>query len=307
MPQGRIILKAICESRKLAALRSDGARLLYSWLIPNLDVNGCFSGDPTVIKGQVFTRLRKSVRTVQSYLLDLEEHGLIIRYTSDGDTYLHVPNFREKQPDLRPEREGKPRIPVPTPEQLRSKSRTSKVKESKVKISKDSSNRCTGNVNVYEPATTTAAIVSAWKKLPLPPEKKQIAAADLLAIDRAISELHDDLREPIHEGMILEAIQNYDTALSLPHSQTFKHKLYPWLTRHVKKYVTYNFDLEHHDASKFERKTTSKLPVIRGHNCDYKGCRLPAVWQTVNEMGFDVYRCPNHMPEEVRKEYGLST
>ena len=73
MPQGRIVLKRICQSKKLADLKTDGARLLYTWLIPNMDINGCFSADPEVIKGQIFTRLRKSTRVIAGYLEDLED------------------------------------------------------------------------------------------------------------------------------------------------------------------------------------------------------------------------------------------
>jgi len=96
-------------------------------------------------------------------------------------------------------------------------------------------------------------ILSAWQKLPLPPEKKQFAAADILAIERAISILAGDSQEPVHYGMILEAIKNYHQALSLSDSQTYKHKLHPWLMEHVRKYVSYNFDIDHHRGSKYQK------------------------------------------------------
>jgi len=148
MPEGRILLKSISESKKLSKLKTDGARLLYSWLIPHLNINGCYSADPEVIKGKVLTRLKKSIKTVKSYLEDLEENELIIRYTANGDEFLIVPDFEEKQPSLNPKREAKPSIPLPskeqlqtnsgvTPKQLQTNSNTSKVKQSKVKQSKD--------------------------------------------------------------------------------------------------------------------------------------------------------------------------
>jgi len=136
MPQGRIILKSISESKKIANLKTDGAKLLYTWLITHLDVNGCFSADPDVVNGKVLTRLNKSKKTIVSYLDDLESVGLIIRYVANGDNFLIVPDFVEKQPNLQPKKEGKPTIPRPTPDLLQSKSTTSKVKESKVKESK---------------------------------------------------------------------------------------------------------------------------------------------------------------------------
>jgi len=102
-------------------------------------------------------------------------------------------------------------------------------------------------------STSADRIISAWQKLPLPPEKKSIGGADLTAIDRIVSELDSDTQEPVHEGMILEAIENYSKALALPNSQAFKHKLYPWLKNHVRKYVSYAFDIDHHDGSKFKK------------------------------------------------------
>ena len=139
MPQGRIVLKSICQSKKMAELKTDGARLLLTWLIPNVDINGCFSGVPEVIKGQIFTRLRKSTKSISSYLKDLDRVGVIILYQANGDTFLNIPDFADKQPSLNPDREGKPTIPLPTPDQLRTSSRQTppKVKESKVKLSKE--------------------------------------------------------------------------------------------------------------------------------------------------------------------------
>lgn len=137
MPQGRILLKSICQSKKLPKLKTDGAKLLYTWLIPNVDVNGCFSGDPQVIKGQVFTRLKHSIKTIECYLQDLADVGLIVRYEVDGDIFLIIPDFTDKQPSLKPEKEAKPTIPLPSPDQLQTKSGVtpsiSKVKESKDK------------------------------------------------------------------------------------------------------------------------------------------------------------------------------
>jgi len=139
MPVGRIILKSISDSKKLSKVKTDGARLLYTWLITHLDVNGCYSGDAQVINGKIFTRLNKSNKTVENYLCDLEENNLIIRYEINGDLFLNVPDFKEKQPSLNPEREGKTNIPLPPPDLLQSKSRVTPLKDkiSKDKISKD--------------------------------------------------------------------------------------------------------------------------------------------------------------------------
>ena len=122
MPVGRILLKSISESKKLSLLKTDSARLLYTWLLPHLNVNGCFSADPIIINNRIFTRLNKTIVEIVEYLDDIERVGLIIRYKTNGDVFLVVPDFIDKQPSLRPEREGKTSIPIPTPEQVRIKS-----------------------------------------------------------------------------------------------------------------------------------------------------------------------------------------
>jgi hypothetical protein len=81
-------------------------------------VNGCFSADPTVLKGHIFTRLNKASSAIAAYLDDLDRVGLIARYRANGDIFLHVPDFKEKQPMLHPEREAKPTIPMPQPDQI---------------------------------------------------------------------------------------------------------------------------------------------------------------------------------------------
>ena len=159
MPEGRILLKRISQSKKLPNLKTDGARLLYSWLNSHLDINGCFSGDAHIINSMVFTRLRRSVETIEEYLQDLESQKLILRYEANGDLFLIYPDFTEKQPKLRPDHEAKGTILLPTKEQLEayynqtptqlqpkddqttSFVRTSKVKESKVNIYSSSFNK----------------------------------------------------------------------------------------------------------------------------------------------------------------------
>jgi uncharacterized protein YdaU (DUF1376 family) len=134
----------------------------------------------------------------------------------------------------------------------------SKVKISKVNISKE---EVEDKEKKSHTATTADCIISAWQKLPLPMDKKKFAAADVLAIERQLSILSEDPIEPLHENIILEAIENYKKALSLPDSQTYKHTLYNWLFKgHVRKYTSWAFDIEHHDASKFKKgnKTDTK-------------------------------------------------
>lgn len=168
MAKGRMLQKRISKSNKMVALSSDTVRLLYTWLLAHLDINGNFYADPVMVNNLVFTRLGHSVKVVASALDELEANGLIVRYVIDGEQYLNYPDFQEKQPKLQPDREGKPDIPDITPELLQSKSRVTqtqnKIKESKLKENKSKgifqiptiqeiSNYCAERKNKINPET----------------------------------------------------------------------------------------------------------------------------------------------------------
>ena len=144
------MLKRICQSRKLAALKTDGARLLYTWLIPNVDVNGCFSADPQVLKGQIFTRLNKPLKMIAKYLQNLADVGLVVIYKADKDIFLCIPDFADNQHYLNPDSEAKIAIPPPTHEQLKSNSRVTPT-QSKIE-SKSKSKIENKYMSLFEPS-----------------------------------------------------------------------------------------------------------------------------------------------------------
>lgn len=111
MAKGRMLQNRISKSQKMASLSSDTVRLLYTWLLSHLDINGNFYADPIMVNNLVFTRLGHSIKTISSGLDELSEKGLIIRYQVNGEEYLKYPDFIEKQPSLHPAREGIPDIP----------------------------------------------------------------------------------------------------------------------------------------------------------------------------------------------------
>lgn len=133
-----MLKKVVSTSQKLANLKSDSARLLYTWLIPHLDIEGRFSADPKIVKGYVVPRLKMSLRKISEYLEDMAKNDLIILYEADGDRYLQLRKFKDFQ-ILRKKRESKSIIPPPaeesriTPGVSTEYSSTSKVKESKTK------------------------------------------------------------------------------------------------------------------------------------------------------------------------------
>lgn len=116
MPEGRMLKRAISESKKLGALPSDSARLLYSWLIPWLDVEHRHSADPEIIKGHVFPKIKSmTIKKIERLLLELYEAKLIVLYIFGGETYLQFTKSLQK---IDKTREAKSTIPPPNKGQL---------------------------------------------------------------------------------------------------------------------------------------------------------------------------------------------
>ena len=121
MARGRMVSKSISLDEKVDSLSNDTARLLFTWLIPHLDVEGRMYGDARLFISIVAPRRHYSLQKVEKYLTELESHGLILRYNVDGNTYLCEPSFVKHQTGLRKDREAQSQIPPPPPELLRSK------------------------------------------------------------------------------------------------------------------------------------------------------------------------------------------
>ena len=122
MAKGRFLSKSVSTSNKLANLKSDSPRLLWTWLLPHLDREGRFHADPAIVKGHAVPRLKNHTeKTIEADLRELSEVGLIILYDVSGDRYLQFNQFDENQPGLRKEREAESQCPPP-PDGFRSKS-----------------------------------------------------------------------------------------------------------------------------------------------------------------------------------------
>lgn len=144
-----MLKKVISESKSLGNLKSDSGRLLYTWIIPFLDVEGRHSADPDIIKGHVFPKVKSmTIAKIRKLLPELATEGLVILYRNDGESYLQLTKFHKHQ-KLDPAKEGKSKIPAPkledienkaTPDNSRvtmEKSSLSKDKLSKVKVKRD--------------------------------------------------------------------------------------------------------------------------------------------------------------------------
>jgi len=142
MANGRMLKKIISTSRKLSGLKTDSARLLYTWLLPHLDIEGRFSAEPDVVKGYIVPRLKTMTPAkITNHLNDLRDNNLIILYKVNGDRYLQATKFKEFQ-TLRADREAASTIPAPTdsdttPGVPTDNSGLSEVKLREVKLSED--------------------------------------------------------------------------------------------------------------------------------------------------------------------------
>lgn len=113
MAQGRMLKKIICTSKKLATLKTDSSRLLYTWLLPHLDIEGRFSGDFNIIKGHIFPRLKHmTIKKIERDIQDLVKNNLVIVYEAEGDIFLQFTEFHKHQ-SLRRDREAESDIPAP--------------------------------------------------------------------------------------------------------------------------------------------------------------------------------------------------
>jgi len=121
MARGRMISKQISLDEKVDALSDDTARLLFTWMIPHLDCEGRMYGEARVFRSIVAPRRNYSVQKVEKVLTELEQTGLIERYSLNGNAYISVPNFEKHQTGLRKDKESQSQIPPNTPDKGRSK------------------------------------------------------------------------------------------------------------------------------------------------------------------------------------------
>lgn len=125
MADGRMLSKRVTRSNKIAALSSDTARMIYSWLIPYTDVEGRMEADTRLLKADIAPLLDHiTPEVINSVLQELHDIGLIILYTAGGEVkqYLEITRFGENQKNLRKDREAPSKIPAPGMEQVRSRS-----------------------------------------------------------------------------------------------------------------------------------------------------------------------------------------
>ena len=113
MAEGRMLKKKISLNEALANLDNDTHRLLFTWAIPHLDVEGRISGSPRVFKAAVAPLLDHiTPAIVLEFFKDAHAKVLLIYYQAGSDWWVEYPKFKDNQ-TLRENRESPSKIPPP--------------------------------------------------------------------------------------------------------------------------------------------------------------------------------------------------
>ena len=116
MADGRMLKKKISLNEALADLANDSHRLLFTWGIAHLDVEGRITGSLRGFKALVAPLLDHITHeTVLSFFQDAESLGLIQRYEVDGEWHVQYPKFAHNQ-NLTKSREAASKRPAPPPD-----------------------------------------------------------------------------------------------------------------------------------------------------------------------------------------------
>jgi hypothetical protein len=106
--------KKISLNEAVADLADDTHRLLFTWGIAHLDVEGRITGHLRSFKGLVAPLLDHiTPQSVLAFFQDAEHLGLIRRYQVDGRWVVQYPAFKKNQ-TLRPDKEAKSQFPPPS-------------------------------------------------------------------------------------------------------------------------------------------------------------------------------------------------
>src|ERR1035441_3142454 len=97
MARIRTIKPEFCQSEAIGRLSRD-ARLLFILLWTFVDDHGRCRGNSRLLAANLFPYDDDSTfDLIDGWLTELEQNGCIRRYTSDGNTYLDIPNWAKHQ------------------------------------------------------------------------------------------------------------------------------------------------------------------------------------------------------------------
>ena len=112
MADGRMLAKKISLNEAVASLENDMHRLLFTWGLSHLDIEGRISGSPKVFRAMVVPLLEHiTSEKIAKFFKDAVDKGLIVRYQIGKDWFIQYPKFKDNQ-RLRPDREAVSKIPA---------------------------------------------------------------------------------------------------------------------------------------------------------------------------------------------------
>ena len=109
--RGRMIDKVVILSKKVNTI-SEGAENLYYRLNINADDYGRYHAEPAIIKGQIYTLRKISLKQIENRIQELFKVRLIKLYRNNGEPYLEIVDF-EKHQTFKSDRPKKAEFPEP--------------------------------------------------------------------------------------------------------------------------------------------------------------------------------------------------
>lgn len=215
MARGRMVNKKISNSQRVNDLPL-GAQLLFTWLIPHLDCNGCFYGSAQMIKSLVVPRKSWPKSDIEKWLVLMEksvdfESGqpLVQRYFVGKDQYLFMPGFVDEQIGLRRDKE-KPEFPLFDGKVTESVGQTVPLREVEVERKVEVEDKVKDNPPISPLSSETEnENVKNWKSFPTIEQVIGIYQEKILLGGTVTEEMDKELRiacERYRPGLVRRAI-----------------------------------------------------------------------------------------------------
>ncbi|HYD35526.1 MAG TPA: hypothetical protein VD999_05640 [Vitreimonas sp.] len=107
-----MIDKKISVSEKVADLKSDKAKLLYTWAIPHADDFGLLPGSARTIKAEVMPMEEITMEDIGFHLEDMVRVGLLKAVTIESKEYYYIVDFNKHQ-TLKKDRQPQTIVNIP--------------------------------------------------------------------------------------------------------------------------------------------------------------------------------------------------
>lgn len=95
--RGRMLHGSISNSARVNGLSCDGARLLFTWLIPHCDNLGRIRAEPLQLKAEILPRHPSTIAQVKRWTIELHEAGLVVLYKCQDQLFIEVAGWKRYQ------------------------------------------------------------------------------------------------------------------------------------------------------------------------------------------------------------------